>query len=262
MSSPPHPTSALTVPPPPNLPTWPPNFGSVLHPEGGHGYPKCGHPMARLGLGGRARLFELVPQPLSTPSLPGEKRRDAGSQAKWTKWERPEREDWEGKERRGRDGSSEASDHRCGKGGRSLAKDEGRKAEGDGGEGTRVREGTKGTEEEAEKRGRECRVADGSGSPKVKGGRLGKREVPPFLPPSFISLIVPDAAREAVGSGWCHGKKMWGALRSPSCQESRYQELAILREARLNPHSTGKQPAPLPPSPFVACGLSSPLFPA
>lgn len=52
----------------------------------------------------------------------------------------------------------------------------------------------KGTEEEAKKRGQECRVAAGFGSPTVKGGRLGKREVPPFLPPSFISLIVPDAA--------------------------------------------------------------------
>lgn len=46
----------------------------------------------------------------------------------------------------------------------------------------------KGTEEEAKKRGQECRVADGSGSPKVKGGgRLGKREVPPI--PSAIFYL-------------------------------------------------------------------------
>lgn len=59
-----------------------------------------------------------------------------------------------------------------------------------GGEGTRVGEGTKGTEEEARKRAQEWRVADGQGYPKVKGGRLGKKEVPSFLPPpSFISFI-------------------------------------------------------------------------
>lgn len=56
----------------------------------------------------------------------------------------------------------------------------------------KVGEGTKGTEEEAKERDREQRVADGQGSPKVKWGRLGKREMPPFLPPpSFISLVVP-----------------------------------------------------------------------
>lgn len=101
--------------------------------------------------------------------------------------------------------------HRCGKGGRSLAKAKGGKAQDDGGAGTRVREGTRGTEEEAKKRGPQWRVADGSGYPTIKAGKLRKREVPPFLlPPSFISLRVPEAAREAVGSGWCHGKKMWG----------------------------------------------------
>lgn len=61
-----------------------------------------------------------------------------------------------------------------------------------GGERTRVGGGTKGTEQEAKKRGQEWRVADGQGSPKIKWGRLGKRVVPPSLPPpSFIFLRAP-----------------------------------------------------------------------
>lgn len=65
--------------------------------------------MARLGLGGQTSLFDLIPLPLSIPSMPGEKSRDAWSQAKWRKWERLERENWKGEERRGRAGSWEAA---------------------------------------------------------------------------------------------------------------------------------------------------------
>lgn len=55
------------------------------------------------------------------------------------------------------------------------------------------------------------------------------------------------------------GKKMWGNTEVPSHQESKHQELGILRQEQLNPHSTGKQPAPL--ASFPLRGLRS-LFPA
>lgn len=48
----------------------------------------------------------------------------------------------------------------------------------------------KGTEEEAKKRGQECRVADGSGSPKVKGGEAGEEGGAPH---SFRHLLSPSS---------------------------------------------------------------------
>lgn len=86
-------------------------------------------------------------------------------------------------------------------------------------------------------------------------------ELPPFLPPpSFISLRFPLMRPQRL---WTRAgvmeRKCGGTLRSPSCQKLKHQELGILREERLNPHSTGKQPTPL--ASFPLRGLRS-LFPA
>lgn len=60
------------------------------------------------------------------------------------------------------------------------------------GEGTRVREGTEGTEEEAKKRDQQWSMVDGQGSPEMKGRRLEKRVAPTFPPlPSFLPILVP-----------------------------------------------------------------------
>lgn len=40
-----------------------------------------------------------------------------------------------------------------------------------------------------------------------------------------------------------------------------FRNWGFSRRKRLNPQSTGKQPTPLSPSPFAACGLSSPPRP-
>lgn len=80
-----------------------------------------------------------------------------------------------------------------------------------GGEGTRVREGTEGTEEEAKKRDQEWRMVDGQGSPEIKGRRLENKGAP--IPSSAIfylhhsSLMQAERLRARAG---VTEKKMWG----------------------------------------------------
>ena len=98
-------------------------------------------------------------------------------------------------------------------------------------------------------------MADEQGSPEVKEEGHISAILRPSHPPGW-----PVPCRAGEGCVLMSGKGRWrGARRPPSFQESQHRELGILREERLNPHGTGKQPAPL--ASFPLRGLRSP-FPA
>lgn len=253
----PHP---LPLYPPLILPNRPPNFGAVLHPEGAHGAPvQSSHGKTRPWRAGQAPRFRFNSSALSTPAGLGRRegmRQGGGGRGLG--------------ERAGCGEKGEAGVLPRGSGDTGVAEEAG--AWRGPGKGSRGPAGERGRGLEKAPRGQKRRPSKeaksgqwltGWGPPKINGGRLGGREVPHsrlrhLLSPSRF----PGAAREAVGPGWCHGEKTWAPPRSPSWRrswETQHRELGILREERLNPHSTGKRPAPL--ASFPLRGLRSP-FPA
>lgn len=104
-----------------------------------------------------------------------------------------------------------------------------------------------------------------AGVPQDEVGKAGG-EGGTLIPPSAIFSLPPSPPGGQAGEWWARarvlGTNVWGALRSPApapSQERRHRELGILREEKLYPNSTGKQPAPL--ASFPLRGLRSP-FPA